>query len=177
MLKLTKPKKCKFIAAFIYASENTYGKALTSLKKRFGPVDLESDALDFDFTEYYQEEMGSGLKRRFVSFKKLIEPSAIVEAKLFSVKLEKRLAMVSKRRINIDPGYINEAKLVLSTTKDFSHRIYLGKRIFGEVTLIYKDKAFRNLGWTFPDYKTKAYKDILVKIRNLYKEDLKKASK
>ena len=177
MLQLTKPKKCKFIIAFIYASEKTYKKARQSLKKKFGRLDFESNALAFNFTDYYQEEMGSGLKRRFISFKKLVEPSDIVEAKLFCVKLEKRLAILGKRRINIDPGYLNQAKVVLSTTKDFSHRIYLGKKIFAEITLIYKDKAFRNLAWTFPDYKTKAYKDILVTIRNLYKEDLKKPGK
>ena len=177
MLQLTRPKKCKFIVAFIYAAEETYAKALHSLKKKFGRIDFESSALSFDFTDYYREEMGSGLKRRFISFKKLVKPSEIVEAKLFCVRLEKRLAIVGKRRINIDPGYLNEAKVVLSTTKDFSHRIYLGKKIFAEVTLIYRDKAFRNLAWTFPDYKTRAYKDILVTIRNLYKENLKKPAK
>jgi len=177
MLQLTKPKKCKFIVAFIYSSEKTYKKALRSLTKKFGRLDFESSALAFDFTDYYREEMGLNLKRRFVSFQKLKEPSDIVEAKFFCVRLEKRLAILGKRRINIDPGYLNEAKLVLSTTKDFSHRIYLGKKIFAEVTLIYRDKAFRNLAWTFPDYKTRAYKDILVTIRNLYKENLKKPAK
>ncbi|MFC1514354.1 DUF4416 family protein [Candidatus Omnitrophota bacterium] len=177
MLELSKPKKVKLVAAFIYASPQTYKKATSSLIKRFGPIDLESKALDFDFTEYYNTEMGSGLKRGFISFKKLIDPGQIVEVKLFTVKLEKRLAIVRKRRINIDPGYVNEAKLVLSTTKDFSHRVYLGKRIFAEVTLIYKNKGFRSLPWTFPDYRTTTYKNIFTQIRNLYKEGLKSLDK
>ena len=139
-----------------------------------GPAFLAglSEQVGFAANADYYANLG-----RFISFKKLVKPSEIVEAKLFCVRLEKRLAIVGKRRINIDPGYLNEAKVVLSTTKDFSHRIYLGKKIFAEVTLIYRDKAFRNLAWTFPDYKTKPYKEILAAIRNLYKENLKKPGK
>jgi hypothetical protein len=173
MLGLSRPKKCKLIFALIYSSEQAYKKARLSLAKKFGPIDFESSPIDFDFTDYYRQEMGSNLKRRFVCLKKLIEPRSIAKVKLFTVKLEKRLAILNKRRINIDPGYINEAKLVLSTTKDFSHRIYLDNNIFAEVTLLYKDGGFKNLPWTFPDYRTKAYKEILTKIRKIYKEDLK----
>ncbi len=176
MLTLSKPKKCKLIFAFIYSSEEIYKKAKNFIIKKFGKVDFESQPLEFKFTDYYKEEMGSNLKRRFISLKKLIEPQELLDIKLFTVKLERKLAILNKRRVNIDPGYLNEAKLVLSTTKDFSHRIYLGKKIFAEVTLIYKNKGFQNLPWTFPDYRTKTYKEILSKIRLLYKVQLKKPS-
>ena len=175
MLTLSKPKKCKLIFAFIYSSEELYKKAKNSIIKRLGKIDFESPILEFKFTDYYKEEMGSNLKRRFISLKKLIDPQKIVEIKLFSIRLEKKLAILNKRRVNIDPGYLNEAKLVLSTTKDFSHRIYLGRKIFAEVTLIYRNKDFQDLPWTFPDYRTKTYKDILKKIRHIYREQTRKS--
>ncbi|MBN2119468.1 MAG: DUF4416 family protein [Candidatus Omnitrophica bacterium] len=169
-----KPKKCKLIFALIYSSEEIYQKAKRYITRKFGILDLESSPLEFNFTDYYNEEMGSNLKRRFISCKKLIEPDDITQIKLTSVKLERKLSILGKRRINIDPGYITEAKLVLSTTKDFSHRIYLGNKVFAEITLVYQNKGFKNLTWTFPDYRTKPYKNTLLKIRTLLKEQLKK---
>jgi len=174
MLKLTKPKKVKLFFGFLYSSEEIYNKAKTCLIRKFGSPDFESRSLDFKFTDYYREEMGSNLKRRIISAKKLIEPEEIAEIKLFSIKVENRFSILGKRRINIDPGYINEAKLVLSTTKDYSHRIYSGKKVFCEVTLIYKNKGFTNLAWTYPDFRTKVYKDMFLRMRSLYKEQLKK---
>ena len=173
MLKLIEPRKCKLIFGAIYSSEKTYKRIKTSLIKLYGQIDFESAPIPFNYSEYYREEMGSDLKRKFISFKKLIHPDTIVDIKLRAVKTEKRTAIVKRRRINLDPGYLTEAKLVLSTTKDFSHRIYLRKRIFAEVTLLYKNKTFKNLPWTFPDYKTKSYKDIFLKIRDLYRRQIK----
>lgn len=174
MVELYKPKKCKLIFGIIYSSDKIYTNTKKSLLKKYGTIDFESQALDFSYTDYYREEMGSNLKRRFISLKKLIDPTDIVDVKHFVLKLEKKYSILKKRRINIDPGYLNDAKLILSTTKDFSHRIYLGGKIFAEVTLIYQRHKFNNLPWTFPDYRTRAYKDILLKIRNLYKEQIKR---
>ena len=173
-MKLSKLKKCKLFFGLIYSSDKIYKNAKKSLLKKYGAIDLESQALEFSYTDYYREEMGSNLKRRFISFKKLIDPTGIVDIKHFAIKLEKRYSILKKRRVNIDPGYLNEAKLILSTTKDFSHRIYLGGKIFAEVTLIYQRRKFNNLVWTFPDYRSMTYKDIFLKIRTLYKEQIKK---
>jgi len=117
--------------------------------------------------------MGKDLKRKFISFQKLIPPPRISEIKLFTNGIEKRFAKVNKRRINIDPGYLNSAKLVLATTKDFSHRIYLRKGIFAELTLFYEDKKFHPLKWTYPDYCSQPYYDILNRIRDIYVEQIK----
>ena len=174
MLDLLKPKKCKAIFGFIYASEDIYQKTKKNILKKYGNMDFESGPLEFNFTEYYQEETGTNLKRRFISLKNLINPDQIKDIKIAMIKLENKYAILKKRRINIDPGYINEAKLVLSTTKDFSHRIYLSDKIFAEVTLLYANKAFRNLPWTFPAYRTKSYKKIFLTIRDLYKEQIRK---
>ncbi|MBI4006928.1 MAG: DUF4416 family protein, partial [Planctomycetes bacterium] len=80
------------------------------------------------------------------------------------------------RPINLDPGYISEAKLVLASTKDFSHRIYLGKGIYAEVTLQYRNEQYESLPWTFPDYRTQQYQQFFLRVRSLYKEKLKSLS-
>lgn len=174
MLKLQFPRLVKFICGFIYTGEETYQQVRRILERKFGPIDYESQEIDFTFTDYYQPEMGPGLKRRFISFKTLRLPEQFVAIKLFCIKLEKKFAFCAKRSINIDPGYINEAKLVLTTTKDFSHRIYLGKGIFAEVTLKFQEGSFQHSATTFPDYRTDLYKNIFNSIRKAYRQDLAK---
>jgi len=70
----------------------------------------------------------------------------------------------------LDPGYLEEAKLVLATTKNYQHRLYLGRGIYGEVTLRYTKKSFRSWEWTYPDYKTENYLEVFDCIRKLYLE-------
>ena len=173
MLHLQQPLPVKFICTFIYSQENIYEKTKKILEKKFSEIDFESRCIDFNFTDYYNQEMGNSLFRRFIAFKKLYNPEEFIKIKLACIKLEKRFAINNKRIINIDPGYLNEAKLVLTTTKDFAHRIYLGKGVFAEVTLTFCKGKFRDLSTTFPDYRTKEYKDILLKIRSIYQKDIK----
>jgi len=167
------PLPVKFICGFIYSKEHTYKKTRSILEKKFGKIDFESQAIDFNFTDYYRDEMGKPLFRRFISFKKMHNPSSFVNIKLFCIKIEKRYSSEDKRTINIDPGYLNDAKLVLTTTKDFSHRIYLNKGIYAEVTLCFKGGSFCDFPTTFPDYRTCLYKDIFLTIRNIYRQNLK----
>jgi hypothetical protein len=176
MLELNFPKPVKFVAAFIYADNTIYQKTKNKLRKKFGKIDYESNEINFDSTDYYCPEMGKPLFRRFISFKKLKNPSRFIKIKLFCVKLEKKFAKDNQRIINIDPGYIHKAKLVLTTTKDFAHRIYLGKGIYAEVTLFYKDSQFNHLPTTFPDYRTDTYKNIFEQIRYIYIEQKLKIS-
>ncbi len=139
------------------------------LIRSFGPVDFESPVLDFIQTDYYKKEMGDGLKRQFLSFKRTMALDGLSVVKLKTGRLEKRLSLGGKRTVNIDPGYLDLAKLILFSTKDYSHRIYLGKGIFAEATLFYKDKSFNPWPWTYPDYRTPAYIEIFNGIREIYK--------
>lgn len=138
----------------------------------FGRIDLESPITDFTHTDYYKEEMGNGLKRQFLSFERLVGLKGLCSVKLRTNGLEKRFAKQNKRTVNIDPGYIDLSKLVLFSTKDYSHRVYLDKGIFAEVTLFYKDKSFTAWPWTYPDYRTADYIEIFNRIRDIYKEKL-----
>lgn len=177
MLKRVLPLPVKFICGFIYLSETSYIKTYKILERKFGKIDFESVRFNFGFTHYYEKEMGSPLYRRFVSFKRLRNPAAFPAIKLFCIKIEKKLAKDTKRTINIDPGYINEGKLVLTTTKDYFHRIYVGRGIFEEVTLYYKDSNFQDFATTYPDYKTPEYKEIFISLREKYRQQLKDNAK
>lgn len=159
------PKETKLICGFIFSDRKYFVLAKSLLVKKFGEIDFESDDIPFNYTNYYQEEFGTGLIRKFVSFKKLINPNQLANVKIFTNRLEKKLSAGNKRRVNLDPGYVDLAKLVLATTKDFSHRIYLDKGIFAEVTLVFQNGTFTPFSWTYPDYASKEYIQIFNQIR------------
>lgn len=168
MGKIYRNPPVKLIVGLIFKNKDYFDKAKRLLIGRFGVIDFESPVLDFNFTEYYKGEFGSGLKRSFLSFEKLIPPQNISRIKIITNKFENKLSLNAKRNINIDPGYLDLAKLVLATTKDFAHRIYLGKGIYAEVTLTFQNNTFGSKEWTYPDYRTQAYIDIFNSIRRIY---------
>lgn len=143
-----------------------------TLVKRFGPVDMISEWLAFDFTSYYACEMGEPLFRRMVVFKELVEPASLADIKLFTNSIEGQYAKNEKRQINIDPGNIMLERFVLATGKNFTHRIYIGKGIYADLTLIYQNKAFQKLPWTYPDYWTPSMRTFLTAVRRKYAWDL-----
>lgn len=158
----------KLIVGFIYKEGAALEQAKSLLIKRFGKIDFESDPLPFTHTDYYEKEFGKDLLRKFISFQKLIQADKIPEIKVFTNKTEAGLSKGSKRTINIDPGYLDLSKLVLATTKDFTHRVYLKKGIFSEVTLFYQNKAFKPWPWTYPDYSSQEYIEIFNRLRAIY---------
>ncbi|NLG28242.1 MAG: DUF4416 family protein [Chloroflexi bacterium] len=163
----------KLIVPMLSASPALLSEASAALSARFGPVDYASAHLPSTYTEYYTEEMGPGLQRYFVSFGPLIDAGALAEIKLTTNALEQEWSERGKRRVNLDPGYLAPGKLVLATTKDHAHRVYLGRGIYAEVTLAYRDGAFAPWQWTYPDYCSAGYHAILREIRTLYMEQLR----
>ena len=164
--------KVKLIIGFIFKHNSDFELALRLLSRRFGKVDFDSLGIAFVHTDYYKDEFGDNLKKRFVSFKRLILPAKLPQIKLITNSIESKFSKAGKRCVNIDPGYLDSAKLVLATTKDFVHRIYLSKGIYAEVTLYYKDKTFNSWPWTYPDYRTVEYIGIFNRIRSLYLSQL-----
>ncbi|GBD95597.1 MAG TPA: DUF4416 family protein [Nitrospirae bacterium] len=172
--EITAPSQVKLFVGMLSQDISLFEQLTGILTNIFGPSDIESPVWSWEHTTYYQEEMGAGLKRKFIFFEKLINPGDIAEIKLKTVELEKQyLNESSGRKINLDPGYLDAAKLVLVSTKNFSHRIYLSNGIYGEVTLIYSGKNYRSLPYTFPDYKTEEYLEVFKKARERYKEQVK----
>ncbi|MBU1727663.1 MAG: DUF4416 family protein [Candidatus Omnitrophica bacterium] len=172
MGKIGKPAPVKLVIGFIYKEELPLKKSSDILKRYFGEVDFKSQALEFNLTSYYKEEMGQGLKRKFISFKKLILPQSLPKIKIISNKIETKFSIDKRRVINIDPGYLDLAKLILATTKDYCHRIYINNGIYAEVTLTYQGKSFRPWDWTYPDYRTQEYIGIFNNIREIYSKQI-----
>jgi len=170
MGKITPVKRVKLVIGFIFKEKKALAKSKSLLIKHFGSLDFESRVMPFKLTDYYRDEFGSGLKRVFISFKKLILPQQLSAIKTLANKIEKKFTCANKRAVNIDPGYLNLAKLVLASTKDYAHRIYLGKGIYAEITLFYQGqgKTFRPWQWTYPDYRTEEYILIFNHIREIY---------
>ena len=157
-----------------------FSRAATALSERFGPVIRESETLAFDFTTYYEPRMGRGIKRKFFTFERLVAPERMAEIKLRTNDLERRLAgpeFPVPRPINLDPGYVTHSKLVLATTKDYSHRIYLGQGIYAEVTLRFVGGHFEPMPWTYPDYRTEGYRAFFDEVRADFMKRSKQGAK
>ena len=167
------PQKVKLFAGMLAATEQLLREGSALLAEAFGPLDYESPLLPFTYTDYYTAELGQPLWRQFVSFAHLIDPGELALVKLTTNRLEQVLAVDGRRRVNIDPGYLSLAKVVLATTKDYSHRIYLGLGIYGEVTLCYRQGSYQPWPWTYPDYRSQQYLDTFNQLRALYTRQLK----
>ncbi|HOV63866.1 MAG TPA: DUF4416 family protein [Spirochaetia bacterium] len=147
------------------------------LIQHFGKPDYQSEDFEFNFTDYYAEEMGSHIRRFFISFEDLVAPDTLSDIKIETNRIEEGWAFGGKRKVNLDPGILSLSRFILATTKDNVHRIPLKKGIFGEVTLIYERHAFRDLPWTYADFRSEGNKKALDEIRKIYKEQLKALGK
>lgn len=175
MGQITSHPPVKLIVGIITAVPDLLSCVYQRLSVQFGRIDFASNLLPFDYTTYYEAEMGKDLKRQFVSFEKLISAEELAAAKCFSNTVECEFAKgeTTPRPVNLDPGYISAAKLVLASTKDHAHRIYLQDGIYAEITLKFYRKTFQPWEWTYPDYRTPAYINIFNHIRHIYMEQLK----
>lgn len=153
------------LVLLLFAASSRYAEALAWSRQRFdesyGPIALVSDAFDFTETDYYAATMGVGLKKQFLAFEQLIDPAALADIKRQTNAWEAEYAGFNRhaepRPLNLDPGYITPAKLVLASTKDHAHRIYLRDGIFAEVTLSYRQRSWHPMEWTYPDYRRSDY--------------------
>jgi hypothetical protein len=164
----------KLIASLFSGHLELLHQTQAMLSERYGPVDWESDLLSFDHTDYYAREFGPGLRRRIVAFERLVEPADLPSIKLATNELEVSLSQGGRRRVNIDPGYVSLGKLVLATTKDHAHRLYLGQGIYGEVTLRFQQGSFGPWPWTYPDYASDLYCQLFSEIREKYRLQLRR---
>jgi hypothetical protein len=173
MGKAKDPKPVKLIVSAFAPNQALLAEAREALVQEWGAVDSESDLLPFDHTAYYEREFGPGLVRRIWSFERLVDPGSLAAIKARTNALEGRWTVDGRRQVDLDPGYVSSAKLVLATTKNHGHRIYLGEGIYAEVTLGYRDGAFRPWPWTYPDYATPAYCHLFEAIRQRYLHQLR----
>jgi hypothetical protein len=168
----------------IVAASSRYAAALDWARERsvkqFGQVALASDAFDFTETDYYTPTMGADLKKQFFAFERLIDAAALADIKRQTNQWEAEYAALGRhaepRPLNLDPGYITPAKLVLASTKDHAHRIYLRDGIFAEVTLAYRGGRWQPLEWTYPDYRRADYQSFFTQCREVFHDKAKRPS-
>ncbi len=171
------PRLVNLICGFISGDEDLIARAIRLLSEHVGPADLVSEPWPFDLTDYYALEMGENLRRRFASFARLIDPVELASLKILTNQIETRVCHElglppEQRRVNLDPGYITTAKLVLATTKDFGHRVYLRDGIYAESTLHYVNGRWEPWPWTYPDYADIRYHAFFEKVREALKAKL-----
>ena len=167
------PKPAKLVMSLISSEDELLMRAMEDLKSFLGEVDLIGDLLPFDFTRYYDEEMGSPLFRRFIAFKELVPRDALADIKMRTNGVEERYSHDGRRRVNIDPGALSAENLVLATTKDYAHRPYLRDGIYADLTLIFRNRSFRPLEWTYPDYRREEVIELMNRLRRIYLNQLK----
>jgi hypothetical protein len=166
----------KIVCGVIYKKDALYAKVRATLEEEWGTVDLESPAFAFDLTDYYEAEMGPGLVRRFMSFRKLATPESLPSLKLRTIALEQDLRRETGapgRPVNIDPGYVTASALVMATAKDFSHRIPIGGGIYAHLELLFTRSGIRALDWTYPDLRREACGEFLREVRRAYLESVR----
>jgi hypothetical protein len=161
----------KPICGVIYKEDALYEEVKRRLAAEWGSIDRESPAFDFDLTGYYEDEMGQGLRRRFMSFESLAEPETLVDRKLRSINLEEDLRLGSAaagRPANIDPGYLSASALIMATAKAFSHRVPLGRGIYGHLEFLFTRTGVKVLDWTYPDLRKVPPQEFFRSVRELY---------
>lgn len=176
MAEIKKPQKVLPTVGLIFMQKFDVEAVLRELQHDLGDGVVKSDILQFTHTHYYDKEMGSNLLRQWCVFTRLIMPGMLIQLKHKTNNIEKHyLNDRGGRKINIDPGIISLSNLVLASTKNYSHRIYLGNGIYGEVTLVYENKTFKPLAWTYPDYREKVVIEFFKKARDIVKQKLEEA--
>ena len=171
---MTEPKpfsKVKLICGIIASNEAVFKRADERLVQLYGSVDITSSLFVFNFTDYYEKQMGKNLKRKFLSFARLISPEKLGEIKLRTNGLEEEIRdeLKEKRRIvNLDPGYLTQAALIMATAKDFAHRIPVQQGIYAHLELLFGKKDAKTLDWTYPDFRTEEYQKFFMEARQIY---------
>lgn len=162
----------KYVAGIIFSDGRGLELAEDGLTNLLGPIDLRSPAVPFSFTGYYVPEMGEGLKRLFLSFERPGRPESLAELKLATNGLELEISRAvgrsSGRAVNLDPGYLTSAALIMATAKNFAHRVPLSSGIYAHLELLFTKHGPEALPWTYPDLRNRtAYGDFFIKARRM----------
>jgi hypothetical protein len=169
MWELKDPSPVKLVIAILSSDAQCLDQVRPVLVEALGPVDLVSDVWPFVQTAYYADQAGQQIVRQFVSIEKLVDPGVLADMKHRTNEIEQELAHVLDRPfprpVNLDPGVIEPSKLILATTKNYSHRIYIGKKMYAEVTLVFDKGGWRPLPYTYPDYRQRQYFDFFTQVR------------
>ena len=171
----------KLIVGILACDESALTISRGVLLDAYGEADLVSEVWPFDMTEYYVNEAGPNMVRQFMAFENLIDPGRLGtikhETNCMEQDLAKSLDTPCPRPVNFDPGVIEPSKLILASTKNFAHRIYIGNHMYAEVTMTYNKGKWETFPFTFPDYKSGRYNAYLNKVRQALVQQLRERKK
>lgn len=176
-------EKEKLIIGVIYHDKEVLDEALRILIDEFGEVDLVSEEFSFscEFSTYYDDELGGEGLRRIYSFKNTVAPDRQADIKIRTNEIEAAFSVDGKRKINLDPGFINHGRLMLATTKETGFRVPLKDGIYTELTLFYARGAWQKFPWTYRDYQSERVQRFITEVREIYlserRENLSKSGK
>lgn len=168
-MKPIEPDPVKLFIGILFSDVKLLERAIPLLTEKFGKTDYTSPEFDFKVSDYYKEEMGVPILRKFISFSNLINPGELAKIKINTAEIEDQLAVNGKRKINLDPGYMDLNKVVLASAKYNGQKIYLDLGIYADPTLWYEKRNFHPYPYSFPDFKTGEYNKAFLQIRDLYK--------
>lgn len=172
-----KPEKAALFIGSLFSQTDIFTEVMPLLKIKFGTAFFECPVYKWDYTSFYEKELGTPIYRSFVFFDGLFDTSQLPETKLLTNEIEELFSEDNKRKINLDPGYITLAKVVLASTKNYSHRIYLGNGIYADLALIFQtNKGFQPQPYTYNDYKDQKTLKMFYDVRNSLKEYFLKKS-
>lgn len=166
-------KPVKFFIGGLFSSEPLLKTAIEMFTAQFSQVDWQSQSYLFNWTDYYEAEMGKPIYRKFFSFEKLMVPDFLAAAKLLTNAIEQRLAVRGKRKVNLDIGYLDYDKVVLASAKYGIHKIYLDQGIYADLALHYEKGKYAPYPWAFLDFQSAEYHPFFLKIREIYKTQIK----
>ena len=167
------PTPVKFFIGALYSQPERLEQALALIEKEFSPIDYQSKDYPFDVTDYYEPEMGSPIFRRLISLTEMKDPIALAPAKLTTNEIELQLATHSRRKVNLDIGYLDYDKVVLASAKYGIHKIYIGHGIYADMALHYEKGRFSPYPWAFLDFRENRYYRDFMEIRICYKQQMK----
>lgn len=163
------PEPAQVILSILSAETNLLGPVDRVLAERLGPIGESIGPLAFDFTSYYDKELGCGIRRWIRVFENLVDRGRLAGIKCLTNEIERAYTVNGRRKLNLDPGLMTLGNFVLATGKNNAHRIYLNSGIFADLTLIFRSGSYRPLEWTYPDYADPQLIDLLNRIRQGYK--------
>jgi len=172
MSRVKESEPALLFVGMLYSDPAVLNHVQQTLEREFGGALLVSPSSKWDYSLHYKDELGWPLLRQFVFFKNVIDPETLADIKVKTNEIEDSFSDNGKRQINLDPGYLTLAKIVLASTKNYAHRVYLRKGIYGEITLFYQDGIFKPHIFTYRDYQEKSCIDMFMHARKLFKKQL-----
>jgi hypothetical protein len=175
---MSAPPRIKLFVAILAQSSVDQAHTTSLFAEVFGSVDYIGPQRSFDCTQYYEEDKGPGLVRWLISFTGPYYADILPGAKRACIELERGYAVAAEkgatdtgsytRSVNLDIGYLDRHKVVLASTKEAGHKIYLDDSIYGDLLTRYSNNTWHPLPWCFPDFAAGRYNEELSTIREIF---------